>query len=74
MRSLILAEPDSCALSFWQSLTVPFLVKSLYSRQSCITRVNSAFPCAKLAQQLRCAALEQTRRDWCTGVPPPETE
>ena len=31
--------------------------KSLYSRQSCITRVNSVFPCAKLAQQLRCAAL-----------------
>ena len=31
--------------------------KSLYSRQSCITRVNSMFPCAKLAQQLRCAAL-----------------
>ena len=22
-----------------------------------MTRVNSAFPCAKLAQQLRCAAL-----------------
>ena len=31
--------------------------KSLYSRQSCITRVHSAFSCAKLAQQWRCAAL-----------------
>ena len=42
IRALILADPVSCALSFWQSLTAPF--------------------------------LEQTRRDWCTGVPPAETE
>ena len=35
---------------------------SLYSRQSGITRVHSVFSCAKLAQQLWCAALGRVSR------------